>query len=315
MDKLKTVVITGAHGFIGRNLVDCFAKKNYRVIGIGHGSLPEYVSKKLGFFRWYEADINIESLEAIEEKTDILIHCAGVSTVGKAAADPIGSFKKNILVTQEILEFVRHYKTSVSMLYISSAGVYGDTGEYSASEDAKLQPLSEYGLQKKIGEDICQYYSEKYNFSIDIIRPFSVYGEGLNKQLLWDACTKFQEDIITFWGSGNEVRDWIHVSDLVDLIYKCTTHEHGGCRVFNACTGSGISNKALLQILANIFYEDKIHIIKFNGKRSLNDPIHLVGDNGRSIKMLDWKIDRKREEALASYIRWYRTCRKAVSVQ
>lgn len=90
---------------------------------------------------------------------------------------------------------------------------------------------------KKSAEELCHYYRNRFALDINIIRPFSICGAGLKKQLLWDACNKFKNGITEFWGTGQEKRDWISPSDVAGLVYAITMQPKKEKYVFNACNG------------------------------------------------------------------------------
>ena len=73
---------------------------------------------------------------------------------------------------------------------VSSAAVYGPGHEGPIGEDARLDPASPYGCHKLVMELLCRSYARSFGVSIVLLRLFSVYGEGLQKQLLWDLCSK-----------------------------------------------------------------------------------------------------------------------------
>ena len=87
-------------------------------------------------------------------------------------------------------------------------------------ENFKVKPLSNYALNKKLSEDLFTFYSNKYNLDILFARTTSIYGNGLKRQFIFDVCNKLTNNNINFFGTGNEIRDWIHVSDMCELIYR-----------------------------------------------------------------------------------------------
>ncbi|TDA81588.1 SDR family oxidoreductase, partial [Halomonas marinisediminis] len=83
---------------------------------------------------------------------------------------------------------------------------------------ARPNPMSPYGFSKLSAELLAQEYSQCFGVNSISVRPFSLYGPGLKKQLLWDACNKFSKGIGEFFGTGEEVRDWLHVEDASSMI-------------------------------------------------------------------------------------------------
>ena len=112
-----------------------------------------------------------------------------------------------------------------------------------------LAPLSPYGLHKCLAEDLCRFYAAYWKLPIAVIRFFSLYGEGLRKQLLWDACKKLHGDAFIFEGTGNEERDWLHVEDAVRLIALAGEHASSLCPIVNGGSGAARSVRSVLEAL------------------------------------------------------------------
>ena len=112
---------------------------------------------------------------------------------------------------------MRVYNPKAQLIYPSSPAVQGEHTNTPIKEDYVGKPASPYGYHKKIVEDLCQSYSEKYSLKISVVRLFSVYGNGLKKQLLWDAYNKirYSSKEVEFWGTGEETRDFIHIEDVL----------------------------------------------------------------------------------------------------
>jgi len=149
-----------------------------------------------------------------------------------------------------------------------------------------LAPVSPYGLHKKIVEELCEEYSKKYNINISIARLFSVYGEGLQKQLLWDACKKIynSKGNIVFFGTGLEKRDWIHVSDIAELFLILAQSENK-FEIVNGGSGIGVTIKDVITKLLIAFQKNKEII--FNSISKEGDPKFYTADIEK-VKNIGW---------------------------
>ncbi len=147
-------------------------------------------------------------------------------------------------------------------------------------------PISPYGFHKKIAEELCLSYAKNFNIEIGVIRFFSIYGEGLRKQLLWDACNKIDHfDEVSFFGTGDETRDWIHVTDAATLIEKFVT-QLKGYQVINGAGGQTVAIKDVVNSLCKKF---KKHTnITFTGQVKAGDPIHFWADITKALQ-LGWQ--------------------------
>lgn len=306
----KTVLITGGSGFLGRNISILFKKKGYRILGIGHDNNDGISPEKGTFDRWIPGSVDAINLNQIDEEIHFVIHCAGGSSVGNSILNPKHDFDKTVNSSSELLDYIRTSHPGAKLVYPSSAAVYGSVGDYAICEDHKLQPVSPYGFHKMIVEDLCKSYSINYGLSVVVIRFFSIYGDGLKKQLLWDACNRFKKTInpILFYGDGKETRDWIHVSDASSLIHCMITKTHDEkFLLLNGGTGRRITNNRILKQLANEFDSNiKIH---FNMKNKSGDPRYYLANNDKAIQY-GWNPQVFLEDGIERYVRWFKSVQK-----
>lgn len=299
----KKILITGAKGFIGSNISKYFKKLNFKIYGIGHGIISKEEANYIGIDYWFSSEITLKSLHNINQKFDIIIHCAGSSSVDFSIQNPYLDFKKSVNTTLEVLEYIRIYNQNAKLIYPSSSAVYGEQPNYKISEFSKRNPCSPYGFHKKIIEDLCESYSKRYSLNIKIIRLFSVYGKGLKKQLLWDACNKFsnQEEVI-FWGKGNETRDFIHVDDVAKLFYFLLEQTEL-FMIVNGGNGIRYDIKEIVSKINELFGMNKQII--FNNISHEGNPVYYWADIS-TLDTFNWKSEITFEEGLKEYIAWYK---------
>ena len=299
----KIVFITGGHGFIGRHVARYFSSLDWEVIGIGHGKWKHDCFTKWGFIEWHSSDVTLESLGSIGKIPDAIIHCAGSGSVGFSIENPKQDFDRNVSTTLSVLEFVRLYAPSIKIVNLSSAGVYGAVQHIPIAEDTPLYPVSPYGIHKKIAEELCCSYAKHFDLAVVVLRLFSVYGIGLPKQLLWDACNKLKNNDFEFFGTGDEVRDWIHVEDVASLAALSLDHASSSCcRIVNGGCGERVS---VNEVLSWLFHcTGKKEVPFFSGTDRPGDPSHYVADIS---KVFEWgwhpKIDWK--DGVREYVDWF----------
>jgi UDP-glucose 4-epimerase len=200
----------------------------------------------------------------------------------------------------EVLEFMRSEKNTARLIYLSSAAVYGKKNNIAIKENASLNPVSPYGFHKKIAEEICESYSKNFHLNISIVRLFSVYGDDIQKQLLWDACKKISEagKEVTFFGTGNETRDWIHVYDAVRLFWAIKNSEDK-FEILNGASGKKITIKKTLKI---VLQEYNKHLkIVFNNVAKKGDPKYYHG-NIKKAGSFGWKPNIELDEGIKSFV-------------
>jgi UDP-glucose 4-epimerase len=298
------ILISGAYGFLGRNVAKEFKKNGDYVAGIGHGKWDKEEYSKWGIDDWYETTITFEALLNINKKFDIIVHCGGSGSVGFSWENPYEDFQKSVQSTLSLLEYIRLQNVECKFIYPSSPAVQGNLGHIQIKENMVSTPVSPYGFHKKIAEELCLSYHNNFNIDIGIIRYFSIYGNGLQKQLLWDACKKINKsDEVVFFGTGNETRDWIHVSDAASLLYNFSI-KLNGYEVVNGGTGIETSINEIVDLLNK--YMEKPVDFKFNGIVKEGDPLHFWADINK-VKSLQWEPLISISEGIKDYVHYFKS--------
>ncbi|MBX4860418.1 NAD-dependent epimerase/dehydratase family protein [Rhizobium leguminosarum bv. viciae] len=310
---MARILITGAHGFIGRHLAKSLALAGNVVIGLGHGNWPPLHAQRWGLVYWLNGEIDIPNLRSIQKQfgtVDIVYHLAGGSSVGAAIANPREDFHRTVSSTVELLEWLRQEASKSILVAVSSAAVYGAGHIGQIAETARPNPFSPYGHHKHIMESLCISYSESYELKVVIGRLFSVYGEGLRKQLLWDVCSQLEvhPDHILLGGSGNELRDWTAVTDVVRALSFIHTEANLPPKVINIGTGRGTNVRTIVEGVGQAWAADTnlSPEIEFSGKARAGDPQSLIAQSDQLAALgFEWQKDLM--EGLADYVRWFRS--------
>jgi UDP-glucose 4-epimerase len=309
---MSKIVITGARGFIGRHLARWLTKRGHQVIGLGHGSWSAQEAAAWGVSHWINGDIQFSNLKLLRQvygTPDVVYHLAGGASVGLAIAHPHEDFYRTVSTTVELLEWLRVEAPQTRLVAVSSAAVYGAGHAGRISEDATLKPYSPYGHHKRIMEEMCQSYASSYGLRVIVARLFSVFGAELKKQLLWDICSRLVSDVrpIIFSGSGEELRDWTDVSDVVcalDLINQQASPE---VPILNVGTGTATSVKQIVSGITSLWPMVNVaDTVQFSGLSRSGDPFSLIADPKRLAK-LGFSWERSIDQGLAEYVRWFRT--------
>lgn len=292
------VLVTGAAGFIGSKLLELFKKDGYEVVGWDRINTEDIVS------------IDMVDEVAVYNMLhlvcpDIIVHCAGSADVGKSVKYPEMDYIGNVTITHNLL-FALHklnlHKTR--LVFLSSAGVYGNPEKLPIKEDTPLNPLSPYALHKMMCEDICRYFYNNYSMDIKIARIFSAYGAGLRKQIFWDMYQKAERTgKLEMFGSGGESRDYIHVNDVVQSLYLLAT-KNSDNMIFNVANGEETTIRQATELFADCAGIDRDKIF-FSGHVREGDPINWRADISR-IKSLGYQKSIDLKSGLAGYINWVR---------
>ena len=295
------IIVTGAEGCIGASLVKYFKEK---------GDIVQAWNRREntndGMFT-----IDLTNVDAVKSaikafQPDIVIHCAGSADVRKSVLDPYADFHNNVIITHSLF-FALHQcdLRNCKIIFLSSAGVYGNPIELPISESMQLNPISPYALHKQICENICWYFIKNYNMNIKIARIFSVYGNGLQKQIFWDMyCKAIKTGKLELYGTGNESRDYIHVTDVAKAIYLIMCYAPQNEVIYNIANGEEVTIASVAQIFAeDMELEGKVY---FNGERREGDPINWCA-NISKLEKLGYKKTVNIKDGIKMYVKWAKT--------
>ncbi|MER9234969.1 SDR family oxidoreductase [Mesorhizobium sp. M0622] len=305
LKEAKPVWVTGAGGFIGLHLSRFLAQEGHHVLGFGRSEAPGFAAATAGVF--FSGGVTAETMDAALTRYGrpaAVYHLAGGSTVGQSIADPLRDFEQSVVSAACVLDFLRRHAPDAYVVLASSAAVYGGGHFGPIRVDAALDPYSPYGHHKRMVEELGRSFSTAYGQPISVARLFSVYGEGLRKQLLWDLCRRLAagETDIVLGGTGAEMRDWHHVSDVVRLIHRVLPANAARFAVYNVGAGAAASVRTIAGMVLEAWGGK--HRLSFSGESRRGDPVNLISDpsgvpEGFRLQVLPSK-------GIAGYVDWYR---------
>lgn len=288
------ILITGERGYIGRYLL-----RN----GIGlNGTEIVLFSEKTDLLDFPKVNSELKSL-----KPDIIIHCAGASSVINSLNNPYSDFEKNVLTTRNLLEAIRLNCSYTHFIYLSSAAVYGNPKKMPIVESVELNPISPYGFSKVCSETLIQQYINIYGFKCTVLRIFSIYGDGIEKQVVYDIFNKFfdsKNQQVELFGTGSEERDFIHIEDFKQIIKMIIQEKVTG--TYNVASGQSVKIRDLTEIIKRIIGSEKN--VGFKGENRKGDPVKWQVDIDK-IKDLGFQPSISLEEGINMYYEWYRKSR------
>jgi UDP-glucose 4-epimerase len=300
---LKTALITGGYGFLGRAVALKLRAQSYHVVGIGRGNWNVNEARAHGFDSWLNAGVTLSNLMTLQDQFDLVVHCGGNGSVGYSMENPLQDFEKTVQGTIELLEYLRVTKSRALLVYPSSAGVYGAKPDAPISETDAMNPISPYGYHKRIVEELLESYSRSYGIRVGIIRFFSIYGAGLTKQLLWDASAKMRASCggtSMFWGTGEETRDWISSDDAAELVIA-VSRTSDPFLVLNGANGERVTVRQTLELLRKALGVNTE--IAFTGTVRQGDPRFYHADVSEA-RALGWKPSVPLHVGIQSYVEW-----------
>lgn len=307
MTDKNNILILGGAGFIGANLINHLLESDPECIiySIGRGSLVNRPR-----LTHYCLDITFDNICTVMLKNgisqfriDTVYNCSGTSSVGEAQKDPARDLTKTMIPLFACLEYLTRYNPEAVFIQMSTAAVYGNAKGLPIPVDQKIAPISVYGNSNALAETTLEMYSRVFGLRVAICRLFSVYGAGLKKQILWDACCKFSQGKREFFGSGRELRDFIHISDVVLMLSNIRSvvlaNDKNRFELFNVGSGIAVSIFELLHIVSkqfNVGLEPT-----FSGEEKVGDPVGFQAMVDKSL--LIPKIDLA--TGVSQYVAWF----------
>lgn len=229
----KSIMVTGASGFIGKRLVPCLERLGTTVYPFSASSGQDI--KNVGAFESFRGK-NISHV----------IHLAGRTFVPDSWITPDQFYEVNTLGTQHVLDFCR--SVNASLVYVS-AYVYGIPQFLPINESHPVCPNNPYAHAKWLGEELCRFYAQQFDVPVTVLRPFNLFGPGQSTQFLIPT-------IINQARSGTTVtvkdisprRDYLHIDDFVESCIK-SLQMNSQFSVFNVGSGYSVSVQELLDMV------------------------------------------------------------------
>jgi nucleoside-diphosphate-sugar epimerase len=261
------VLVTGGCGFIGSNLVNSLISKKYKVIVIDNLSSDAhdefYFNDKAIYHHNSITDYIICSDIFRKYQPSIVFHLAAESRIQNCIEDPLLALETNYLGTATMLQLCKKYQHNVKrFVFSSTSAIYGLKNTGPLIESMESDCLNAYSLSKKGGEEICNLYSSSYGVDTVCLRYFNVYGPHQPKKGPYAPVIgifqrqKEAKEALTVVGDGEQTRDYVHVSDVVEANIMAGCHETNlSGQIFNVGTGNAYSvNDIARRISSNIKY-------------------------------------------------------------
>lgn len=311
---MKRLLITGGAGFIGSEFTRQAVKRGYRAVVLDRltyaGDIKRLseIEKDISF---YKADIsNKEFIEHVfkTEKPDAVIHWAAESHVDRSIMDAAPFLDTNILGTQALLEIsLKHgiEKFIEKFINISTDEVYGElqeTGQF--YETTPLNPNSPYSVSKGAADMLGRAYHRTFGLPVITVRPSNNYGPWQYPEKLIPVVILkvLNNEKIPVYGAGQNVREWLFVSDCADAVFKILEQGQAG-EIYNVGSGEEKKNLDVVQDILKILGKSE-DLIEFVQDRPGHDFRYSLNSDKISEK-LGWKKKTSFEKGIEDTVRWY----------
>ena len=333
------LLITGGCGFLGSNLAsDALARGDELVVfdNLYRNGSRENLTwlQTQGKFTFEHGDIrNQNDITRVIQafKPDAIFHLAGQVAMTTSIANPRMDFEVNVMGTHNLLEAVRQYAPSATVVYSSTNKVYGDLEQYTyvetdtryqcvehpngINEETQLSFHSPYGCSKGAADQYMLDYARIFGLKTVVFRHSSMYGGrqfatydqgwvGWFCQKAIEASKDKNAALFTISGNGKQVRDVLHADDMKRLYMAAVNHiDSAKGQAFNV--GGGYENSlsllelfALLEQIANV----KLNYAKLPVRES--DQRVFVSDLGKAKQLLNWQPVVSAQEGVRRMVEW-----------
>lgn len=307
----KTILITGAAGFIGTNVVRACIEAGYCVVALDwypeHYTFEPNIAHKITWITGDYGDTHLVKQLLKNNPVDIIIHLGAFIEVGRSVHDPLPFYENNLAKSIVLLKTALESGIT-KIVFASSAAVYGTPDQSILTEDCPVAPINPYGHTKYMFEQVLHDAEKAYGIVAVILRFFNVGGavgvNGINvtrsapthliPRVLGAAMTRTPlivngTDFPT--PDGTCVRDYVHVADVAQAIVDAITYlkksnpEPITC---NIASGIGHSVLEVLECAQEVIKNDDKKILAILGDRRSGDPAQLIASIKNARQKLGW---------------------------
>ena len=299
-------LITGACGFIGSHLVERLLLEDCEVFVVDDMSegklrnLPQDTRIKV-----YERSILDDSVSECFKDIDVVFHLAAFTRPQWSIVHPAEACRTNVEGTVRV--FNHCVENDIKrVVFVSSSSAYGEQTVYPTKEHYKMNPMSPYALNKWEGELHADMFRKLHGLEVNSIRPFNVYGSRQSPRSFYSAAVpKFIDTLLSgkqpyITGDGEQRRDFIHVDDVVEIIFLASKCKASG-EAFNAGSEINTSINDLYWTICKVMdldveprYVDKVF-----------EPAMTLSDMSKVERILKFKPKVALEEGLRKTVEAY----------
>tara|TARA_R110002012_G_C11634145_1_gene610043 strand:- start:872 stop:1738 length:867 start_codon:yes stop_codon:yes gene_type:complete len=288
---MKKILVTGGAGFIGTNLIKRLLAEGYEVISLDNYSTGKEENEQKGCtyiridINQIKSESNIANSIELFQDIDVIFHMAALARIQPSLIRPQESIDANFNGTLNILEAARKY--NIPVIYAGSSSFHHGLYE------------SAYAWSKHAGEQLCKLYSNIYGLSTAICRFYNVYGSHqLEEGEYATVLGIFEKQLrnkkpLTITGTGEQRRDFTHVDDIVDGLYRCMGKDLRA-EIFELGRGKNFS----INEIVDLFEAERKYIPARKGEY----PTTLC-DTSKAKEKLGWKPTKNLENYIKEIIK------------
>ncbi len=299
----KHVLVTGGAGFIGFHLCRKLSELTPKLTiydNLSSGKIENV--KEVPKANFVKGDILDLAKLCSLEKADLIYHLAAQVVVPYSMENPLEDFETNAKGTMHVLEKAR--KDDARLIFASSAAVYGNPDKFPTAEDYGFNPFSCYGLSKVVGEEYCNMYASQYGLDVTIMRFANVYGSRCHG-VIHDFLDKLARNPhkLEIIGTGQQSRDFVHISDVVEALVKAAQDEKAIGQTYNLGYGETTKIIDLAKIILKLLNLTGKTVVTTTNVSWQGDVTTIWFDISKAKKELNWHPRITLEDTLKEMIR------------
>jgi len=307
---MNKLLVTGGAGFMGSEFVRSGVSKGYKIVVAdkltyaGDIERLREVEKDIAFYKIDITDrVSIESVLK-KEQPDAIIHWAAESHVDKSIQDATPFLETNVKGTQVLLDIARKFEVK-RFLNISTDEIYGELKEEGQFyETTPLNPNSPYSVSKASADMLGRAYQRTYGLPVITVRPSNNYGpwqypEKLIPVVIYKA---FRDEKIPVYSTGQNVREWLYVSDCIDAVFLILEKGEIG-ETYNVGSGEEKRNIDVVKMILGILGKPE-DLIEFVTDRLGHDFRYSLSSRKINEK-IGWKSTTKFADGIEKTVKWY----------
>lgn len=245
----NTVLVIGGSGYIGLKLVKKLVELDMDVTVMSNNIFEFKSIDFLHKTKLCQGDITklFDIQNIVKGKKCIINLAAVISKPGENINDPLNDLRINCVGQLNVLESIRKKNPKVKYIFVGSREQFGRVPiiNLPVNENYPKNPISLYGIHKQTAEEYCHLYKRLYDLNSIIIRPVGVYGPGIPKGPERSVINTFikkalRGEIFEIFGTGSEIKDFLHIDDLVNL-FRVLINSDLNYDTFNIGCGKGLS--------------------------------------------------------------------------
>jgi UDP-glucose 4-epimerase len=301
---MKSVLVTGGAGFIGRNLVSMLLEKKYKVDAIDNFSNSSYENirefESNNNFKFVYGDLSKSESYHKLSKYDHIYHLAAQVIVQDSIDNPPSSFENNIEATYRLLEWMRLNNPEAKLIVMGTCMVYDTAGETKISESHPVKSASPYAGSKIAAEELSLGYARGLDLDVTVVRPFNTYGPYQKGNMEGGVVNIFCQNFLDgkslkVYGTGEQTRDLLYIDDCSNFLILAAESVNTKGKVINAGTGVDIKIKDLAKLIA----EDKVEIEFVEHHHPQSEIMRLVCDPRLAKELLGWEPKINLEDGIS----------------